>query len=115
MIMLTSTLLAATLVTAVANPTMGNTTNQIVPLTQYVNHLVQQTVGITKQEINIDVQTMVLTATHNFSLHGEAPVLNARIQMQDIAQLTAPSNAQLENAVKSEQLTTIKSDKATAE
>jgi hypothetical protein len=109
MIMLTSTLLAATLVTAVANPTIGNTTNQTVPLTQYVNHLVQQTVVMTKQEINIDVQTMVLTATHNFSLNGEAPVLNARIQMHDIAQVT------LELPVKQEEATVIISDKATAE
>ncbi|MDG1815608.1 MAG: hypothetical protein P8J70_12935 [Glaciecola sp.] len=113
--MLTSTLLAATLVTAVVNPTMGNTANQYVPLTQYVNHLVQQTVGMTKQEINIDVQTMVLTATHNFSLQGDTPVLNARIQMQDIVQVNAPSAAQLDSLVKSEQLTAIKSDKATAE
>ena len=109
MIMLTSTLLAATLVTAVANPTIGNTTNQTVPLTQYVNHLVQQTVVMTKQEINIDVQTMVLTATHNFSLQGDTTVLNARIQMHDIAQLT------LALPVKQEEVTVIISDKATAE
>jgi hypothetical protein len=52
---------------------------------------------------------MVLTATHNFSLHGEAPVLNTRIQMHDIAQATHAL------PVKQEETPVIISDKATAE
>jgi len=43
------------------------------------------------------------------SLQGDTPVLNARIQMHDIAQLT------LALPVKQEEVTVIISDKATAE
>lgn len=104
--MLTSTLLAATLATA--NPTVGTTNTQLVPLAQYVNHLVQQTVVLTNEEINIDVQTTVLTATHNFNLHGDSPVIHATIQMQDIVQ--APTQP-----VKQEDLAPSITEKATAE
>ena len=108
--MLTSTLIAATFVTTVANPVNMAPTSQLVPLSQYVDHMVHQTVVQTNQDINIDVQTMVLTATHNFSLDSTAPVINTNIEMQDIVKATAQQT--LEEMVTAE----VKiNDKATAE
>ena len=43
----------------------------------------------TNYDIHIDVQTMVLSATHNFSLDDTGPAIKTNIEMQDIVKASA--------------------------
>ena len=87
--MLTSTLIAATFVNTLSNPVHVAPTSQLVPLSQYVDYMVQQTVVQTNYDIHIDVQTMVLSATHNFSLDDTGPAIKTNIEMQDRVKASA--------------------------
>ncbi|MCP3429314.1 hypothetical protein [Opacimonas viscosa] len=91
MIIATTLLSSATFASAVQ-------AEQKVPLNQFVDSLVQQTVSITTQDLAYAVQSDVAQTAYNFNLDG-TPTISTNIEMVDLA-----STVEINSEIKSQTL-----------
>ena len=81
--MFTKMIIATTLLTSTTFAATAQA-EQKVPLNQFVDSLVQQTVNMTKQDLSYAVQSDVAQTTYNFNLDG-TPTISTNIEMLDLA------------------------------
>jgi hypothetical protein len=81
--MFTKMIIATTLLSSATFATAAQA-EQKVPLNQFVDSLVQQTVNITAQDLAYAVQLDVAQTAYNFNLDG-MPTISTNVEMLDLA------------------------------